>query len=468
LLWAAIAAYAAGFSALSVLRQDAFNTGRFDMGNMVQAVWSTAHGHFLRVTSLQGEQISRLAAHFDPILVLFAPLWWIWPSPDMLVVVQAVAVALGALPVFWLARKHLRSERAGFGFALAYLLYPPVQWLTLNEFHPVALACPLLLFSFWYLDEDRLLPFAAFAVLAATTKEEIALVTAFFGIWYAVRRRRWVTGGVIAAAGVAVSAIAIGVVIPHFNHGSGSSFYARYGDVGGSPGGVLHTAATRPWLLVEKAFGRGFHYLVDLLVPLGGLWALAPLALLAVLPELAINLLSRTPAQTSIHFHYTAGEIPPLVIASVLGAAWLARRRPDIGSSLATGAVALCLLANYYQGAIPLWASLPGGSLYQQHDTLVTAHDRIAQEALRLIPKDGVVSATNAFGAHLSARRRVLSLPKLSDATWVAADETHPSYADRTAPIPSANDLAALRRNPDWRLVFERDGILVFRRILRP
>src|SRR5438132_4862496 len=206
LLWAAAAAYAAGFSALSVLRQDAFNTGRFDMGNMVQAVWSTAHGHFLRVTSLQGEQISRLAAHFDPILVLFAPLWWIWPSPDMLLVVQAVAVALGALPVYWLGRKHLRSERAGLGFALAYLLYPAVQWLTLNEFHPVALACPLLLFSFWYLDEDRLLAFAALAVLAATTKEEIALVIAFFGIWYAVRRRRWVPGGAIASAGVAVSA----------------------------------------------------------------------------------------------------------------------------------------------------------------------------------------------------------------------------------------------------------------------
>ena len=32
-------------------------------------------------------------------------------------------------PVFLLARKHLGSERAGLGFALAYLLYPPTQWL---------------------------------------------------------------------------------------------------------------------------------------------------------------------------------------------------------------------------------------------------------------------------------------------------------------------------------------------------
>ena len=31
-LWAAIGAYAAGFGALSILRHQAFNTGRFDLG----------------------------------------------------------------------------------------------------------------------------------------------------------------------------------------------------------------------------------------------------------------------------------------------------------------------------------------------------------------------------------------------------------------------------------------------------
>src|SRR6185437_15229979 len=145
---------------LSVLRHRAFETGRFDLGNMVQAVWSTAHGHLLQVTNLRGEQISRLAAHVDPILVLFAPLWLIWPSPSLLLVTQAIAMALGALPVFWLARKHLTSQRGALGFALAYLLYPATQWVTLSEFHPVALACPTLLFAFWYLDENRLVAFA--------------------------------------------------------------------------------------------------------------------------------------------------------------------------------------------------------------------------------------------------------------------------------------------------------------------
>jgi uncharacterized membrane protein len=196
-------------------------------------------------------------------------------------------------------------------------------------------------------------------------------------------------------------------------------------------------------------------------LPLAGLCLLSPLALAAV-PELALNLLSSTPTQTSIHFHYVAGEIPPLVAAAVLGARRITRY------PAATAALFAALAGNYLLGAIPIWRSLPGGETLQAHAQDVSEHDRIATRALRLIPDDAVVSATNSLGAHLSARRRVLSFPFLQDATWVAADETQPGYSDRVAPLPTAVQLVWLRRNPAWRLVFQDDGVLVFRRVLPP
>jgi uncharacterized membrane protein len=469
LLWTAIVTYGAGFSALSILRHRAFSTGRFDLGNMMQAVWSTAHGHPLQITGLRGDQISRLGAHFDPILAAFAPLWLVWPSPDLLLVSQALAVALGALPVYWLARKHLGSEHAALGFALAYLLYPPTQWLTLNEFHAVALACPLLLFAFWYLDEDRLLPFAAFGLLAATTKEEIAFVVAGLGAWYAFSHRRRFPAAAIFVAGTAVALIAIEVVIPHFNRAGTSSFFTRYSEVGSTPAGIVHTALTDPWKLVTTAAtGRGIGYLASLVLPLGLLVVFAPLVLIAALPELGINLLSAATTQTSIRFHYTAGLIPVLISAAVLGAARIVRRRPNAALPLATAAVVLGLTSNYILGPIPLWRYFPGGQQHQAYAAQVTEHDRIAARALGLIPASAVVSATNSLGAHLSARRRVLSFPYLQDASWIAADETAPGYADRLAPLPTAVQLSWLRRNPEWRLVFERDGILIFQRVSAP
>jgi uncharacterized membrane protein len=460
-LLAAVAAYGAGYAALSVLRHRAFATGRFDLGNMVQAVWWTAHGHPLRMTNLHGAQISRLAAHVDPLLAAFGPLWWIWPSPDLLLVVQALAIAAGAFPVYWLARKHLGSSRAGLGFALVYLLYPATGWLTLNEFHPVALATPILLYAFWFLDNDRLVPFAICAVAAAASKEEIGLVIAGFGLWYVLARGRTAAGLTVAALGFAWSAIAIGVVIPHFHTAGESDFYGRYSEVGGSVAGIVKTTVTHPGRIAHAAFsGRDLHYLLTLVVPLAGLCLLAPLVLIAALPELALNLLSSTPTQTSIHFHYTAGLIPPLVVAAVLGAKRLSRWT----LAVAMTAVVAALAGNYWLGPIPGWRDVPGGSTFQATAGRVTDHDRIAAKALRLIPKSAVVSATNTLGAHLSARRRVLSFPYVQDATWIAADETQPGYADRYAPLPTALALAALRRNPDWRLVFEQDGVLVFNR----
>jgi uncharacterized membrane protein len=455
LVTAAATAYAAGFGFFSVRRHDSFETGRFDLGNMAQAVWSTAHGHPLRVTDLHGKQVSRLAAHVDPILVVFAPLWRIWPSPDMLLLVQAVAIAAGAFPVFALARKHLGSERAALGFALVYLFLPAVQWLTLNEFHPVALACPLLLFAFRYLDDDRLVPFAVFALLAAAAKEEVALVVVGFGVWYAISRRRPGIGATVAAAGAAWFAIAVGVVVPHFNHGSTSSFYSRYRDVGGSPGGVLRTAVTHPGRLLRKAFdARGLRYLADLAVPVAGFFLAAPLVLVAALPELGLNLLAATKTQQSIHFHYTAALIPPLVVASVLGAARLARGDRRRAAAVSALAVVVALAANL------LWL----GALRDAYVS-VSEHDRIAARALRVVPPDAVVSATNTLGAHLSARRRILSYPLRADARWIAVDETHLSYGDRSSGGKRAEAaLAQLRRDHGWRVVFARDGVLVFRR----
>ena len=141
--------------------------GRFDLGNMVQAVWSTAHGHPL--ADDRPRRRADLAARraLRPILAAFAPLWLLWPEPRLLLVAQAVGVALGALPVFWLARKHLGSRAGRARVRPRVPAVPAVQWLALDDFHAGrARDCPLLLFAFWYLDEDRLVPFAVFAVLA--------------------------------------------------------------------------------------------------------------------------------------------------------------------------------------------------------------------------------------------------------------------------------------------------------------
>jgi uncharacterized membrane protein len=466
LLTAAIAAFAAGFGSLAVLQQRAFETGRFDVGNLTQAVWSTAHGDFLEVTNLTGRQISRLGAHFDPLIAAFAPFWLLWPDPSLLLVAQAVGVSLGAVPVFRLARRHFGSDTAALGFALVYLLYPATQWLVLDDVHTVAFATPLLLFAVDYLDSDRLMAFVVVAALACLTKEHVGLAVAMLGIWYGVSRRNWHVGGLVTVLGTAIAVVATTVVVPQFHPGGRSPFSERYESVGGSPAGILETAFTDPVLLVSEATeGRDLGYLLDLLLPLAGLPLLAPLAALSALPELAANVLSDTRTQTSIHFHYTATAIPGLIAGAIFGAARIRRQIGRAAWRLPQAVVAIALLSGIVYGPLPLWRHVPFGEELGARDHLLSRRDGAARRALALIPPDVPVAATNTLGAHLSERRRIFSFPVLGEARWLAVDSRKLSYLDEAVPSRrGARALRRIRRTPTWRLVFAEEGILVLRR----
>ena len=103
-----------------------------------------------------------------------------------------------------------------------------MQWLTVSDFHPVALACPLLLFAWWHLDEGRLWAFALLAAAAIATKEHVGLAVAAMGVWYAVRHRAPRAGAAIAVAAGAAALVAALVVVPHFAPAGTSAFESRY------------------------------------------------------------------------------------------------------------------------------------------------------------------------------------------------------------------------------------------------
>ena len=184
-----------------------FREGRFDLGNMVQAVWSTAHGHPLEIThGATAEQIVRLGGHVDPFLVLLTPLWLVWPSPLALAFAQVAVVALGALPVFWLGRRHLDSEAAAALLAIGYLAYPWTATSAAASIHPVTFAIPFFLFCVYFLDTKRLGLFAVFALLAMSTGELMGLPIAFLGICPATRRSGSATARSTTATTRALSA----------------------------------------------------------------------------------------------------------------------------------------------------------------------------------------------------------------------------------------------------------------------
>lgn len=469
-VWIAMAAWAGVFAWLSVQRHRSFWTGRFDMGNMAQAVWSTAQGRPLETTDVLGEQFVRLGAHADPILVLFAPLAWTGALPEAMLVAQAVIVAGGALPAWWLARRWLGGPRIGLAGPAVYLLYPPLQWATLAEFHPVTLAAPLLMFCIWAAAERRWAALAVAAVLAGLTKEQVGLALAVLGVWLIARGARR-AGAILAAASLAWVVLCMAVIIPAFNRGEGSEFTSRYAYLGDSPGGIVAGALTRPWEVAEVLVQPArLGYLAALLAPLLFLPLGAPLLAAGALPDLGINLLADWYPHHSFRYHYVAVIVPFLVAASLraLGRLrpWLARQGLATLRAPAGAWVAWVLACGVVLGPLPWWSHVPGGSDDRAGQYAPGDHARTLARAVALVPDGVTVSAGNLIGAHLSERRRILFFPMVADAEWVVVDRMRPFIFGDRLPATHEAQVSALRDDPRFRIVFEEDGVIVARRIV--
>src|SRR5579875_9353 len=135
----------------AVLRYDTFKATAFDLGNYDQAIWNTLHGRPFQFTNQAIDWYgppTRLGVHFEPILLLLALLYLIRSDPRTLLVFQTLVLALGAFPVFLLARYYLpRWPLLAALCVIAYLLAPALLGLNIFDFHAVSLATPLLLYA---------------------------------------------------------------------------------------------------------------------------------------------------------------------------------------------------------------------------------------------------------------------------------------------------------------------------------
>jgi uncharacterized membrane protein len=442
-----------------------FRVGRFDLGNMVQAVWSTTEGRPLESThGATGEQIVRLGGHADPFLVLLAPLWMVWPSPLVLGLAQIAVVSLGALPVFWLGRKHLGDERVAGLLAFGYLAYPWVATSAYAAIHPVTFAITFFLFCIWFLDTDRLWPFAVFAALSMSTGELMGLPVAGLGIWFALARGRRLAGAAIAAAGLAWTFVAIYVIVPAFAGGD-SIFFGFYDHVGGSPVGVVKTLFTDPGAVLGALFeSHDVIYLLWLGLPLLFLFLLSPGLALVALPQLAANALSDFRSMTDPRYHSVAAVIPFLIAATVFGVAKVRAPR----RTLAAAAILVCSATLAL--VVGPWSRAVGATPLGGRESVPAERVAALNAAVALVPDDAAVTASNPAGAHLSARRYVYVVPNMGRATWAVIDLGDPWVSDPESPLlyrkPAVvRGLAErLERDPAWTKVFEQSGVLVFRR----
>src|SRR2546425_9697158 len=206
---AGIAAYAVGLSSLSLFRHQALLTGILDLGYYAQLAWEMSQLQVPR-SSIWHDAVWGNHATF--ILAAAAPFLRLHPDPATLLVMQSIVLALGAVPAYCLGRRVWAEPSAGVVTAGVYLLYPPLQFANLFDFHADTFATPILLAAFASIFAGRTGWALVWACLLMLVKEDMVLVSLTFGLYVAAVHRRPRGLGVAAAAAPGVALLGLGVI----------------------------------------------------------------------------------------------------------------------------------------------------------------------------------------------------------------------------------------------------------------
>lgn len=465
---AGIVLYVLVFTGLQVRLYRGLHMGITDLGYFDQSMYNAVHGNGLLVSFdvpseyrlRQSSNSSHLFAQHPFVLMpgLVLPLYALVPHTYTLFVVQAIAAAAGALPIYLLAREKTGREWPAVALSLAFLLHPTLQFITVNMFtfgfHPENLFPGLFLFAFYFLHRRNWALFAVFFLLSVLVVESYTLVTAALGAYVVLRRPRrpWL-GLAMIAVSLGWLALSLAVIVPHFKTGGGSPWFVS--DMKG--GAVL----AEKLAAVPALIGPFLRYAAQLLGP----FLFTPLAgpgLLAVaLPILAVNfsaLLIGYEAPAS----YTGWQSNPVVavvaLAAVWGVAGLLRRLPRQGPAVpafSAAILAAAILCDVWYGPLPFSPAVAAGQ-YDVDEPRAAAVCRLAA----LIPESAVLSADYYLGSQFTRRPSLFWFPD----HWAQADYV---LIDRSSEWSAvyAQPVAWLENSPYHEVAFDYQDMVLYRRL---
>lgn len=417
-------AVAAGayWSFCGLLLHWSFHSNGWDLGIFSQVVWNTAHGHWFDYTF---RNMSYLGDHWQPVLLVLAPLAWLPGGAAPLLVFQGAVLGAAVVPLEGAARR-LAGGPAAVAVVVAYVFGLGVARAVDYDFHLESVFPLCASTALWGLAKGSRAAFWVGTLALLPLKEDAALVSlALCWIaWLAFGRQRdaaWI-GAIALSYAVVVSLL----LMPYYRGSESNPLSERYGYLGNSAPAVVLGIFEHAGRVIDQLAGRDtFEAVVVLLLSA----ALLPLTAPRLWPPLAVvtllPLLSKQVPQARLELHYM---VVPWLVALVI--AVLVLRNLQAGQrtlglpwgSVPWGHFAAGGLATAVVALFLAVSPLPPSRDARLDRFRVSHHASVARSFVREIPGGAVVSAQAPLVPHLAQRRVIYEFPRVQDAKLVLLD----------------------------------------------
>lgn len=464
---ASVITYILLMSVLVLKRYDSLNNWAFDFGTHNQAIWSTANGDFMWQTIGIESFGSRLGFHFEPLMImLLSPLYLIFQDGRFLLVIQTIVLALGALPLYLIAKLKFESRWISLVFPLSYLLYPYLHNVNLFDFHSVMFS-PLLIGSVWYaIEKENIKLFTLSVIGSIMIKENIFVIVVLLCLYAFFKTRYRRETMILAIVSTIYGLIVVNFVIPTF---SGK-----------------HYLYVKENSIQNIILSPPIHEFVYITKELFGPLLFTPI--LNPIPYLSSTILlmwhSNRDINIFLNYHYSADVISLVFISSILGMAMIPNYvnsmnkiiiKKKISKNIINAnllqliMIILLLMSSTYSFFASSQAINSSPITYQQSE-----HDRIGIDIINKIPPDAIVMAQTHLVPRLSNRKYIFLLPIITDeydnkVEYVIFD-TKPETTIGLYPFKNIEDLKTTcekyyNRKDIYEPIIEKDGYIVFKRI---
>ena len=198
-------AFFASILTLNLIRHFTFYSS-YDQGIFNQVFWNGIHGQIFQSslssqlsanTTLLGNEpevfYHRLGQHFTPALLLWLPLYALFPSPVTLTVLQVLLVTAAGVVLYLLAREYLEPSPSRWLVA-AFYCANTVVGPTLGNFHDIV-QIPVLIFGLLLAMEKRWWwLFGLLAICILAVREDSGVILFGVGV-YMIASRRYIRIG---------------------------------------------------------------------------------------------------------------------------------------------------------------------------------------------------------------------------------------------------------------------------------
>lgn len=416
---------------ITCLRYKTFSSPNFDFGLFCNMFYNMKESGEALVTSERNQLLSHFAVHVSPVYYLLLPFYYLFPSPLTLQIGQAVALALGVIPVALLARHHQLSGKATVLVTALYAFYPAVSTGCFYDLHENCFLPLFLLLTFLFYEKKKYIPMYLSALGVLAVKEDAAIYLLMFALFVLLSEHNYLHGAILAAMSVAYFCVCAYILEQHGEGMMVNRFNNLIYDKGDGLLGAIKTALVNPGYLLTQMFTTSggtwekLVYVLQMLLPLGFLpfCTKKPSRWLLVAPIL-INLLTYYQYQYNIGFQYHFGITAFLVYATIKNLPELSL--PTRETLLSIAAASCCCL--YLFTVVPTCNTYL--NRWQNGKQIYTEMEEFLDAA---VPADASVCASTFLLAHIADRDVIYEVKyhkNEPDVDYVVLDMRYKSYED--------------------------------------